>query len=164
MKKVTSKGFTLIEIMLSIALLAIFIPALIYALGFSTFTVSQGEKFTIASSAAQEQMEAVIKLKNENGSNWDWVNTPDYTSTGEYYQPQLVSGAWQLGSKTTIPSETDGFTKVVEINQVKRCAKDLCDDSWGITDPHSRKVTVKVTWKENGQDQTVSLTSLLTNI
>lgn len=156
-------GFTLIEIILAIALLAVFLPAFIYVISFSTQAVSQGEKFSKAYSLGQEQMEAIIKLKNDAGANWDWTTTPVNTAAGEYYQPQLTAGAWVLGSKTTTPA-TSEFTKLVQIKPVKRCGSAICDEAWGVTDPYSREISVEVIWSERGQEQNVELVTIVNNI
>ena len=158
------KGFTLVEIMLSVALLAVFIPAFIYVFSFSTFAVSQGENYSQAYSIGQEQMEAILTLKNTGGSVWDWTTTPSNTAAGEYYQPSQTAGVWSLGAKTTTPAASGEFTKLVEIKEVKRCGNTICSDAWGVVDQHSREIVVTVKWKENGQDTSVDLITIVNNI
>lgn len=158
------KGFTLIEIMLAVALAAVILPALIGTLGFSLQSSKQNENFTNAYALAQEQMEAVYTIRNRGDASWEWTSSsPENTSTGEYYQPHFSSGKWLLGSKTSSPSENDGFTKKVEIIPVKRDALDvLSDDPWAMEDDNSRLVKVSVSWKENSEIQEVELETLLT--
>ncbi len=60
-------GFSLIEILISIALSALVFPAVIALMSLSTFTVSQGENYTKAYTIAQAEMESIYQLKKE----WD---------------------------------------------------------------------------------------------
>ena len=155
-------GFTLIEIMISIALSAIILPALIFTFSFSLQAAKQGEKYTKAYTFAQEQMEGLKSLK-ENEAIWDWETTPVNTSSGEFYQPKIVSGSWQLGSKTTSPTESEGYINKVEITEVKRDASgNLSEEPWAIVDDFSRWVTVHIVWMENAEADEVNISSLFT--
>jgi prepilin-type N-terminal cleavage/methylation domain-containing protein len=157
-----NKGFTLIEIMFAIALSALILPALVYVLGFSLKTARQGEKYTFAYAHAQEQMEGIISIKR-NDIAWDWESSSLNTGSGEYYQPVLLSDSWQLGTKTTTPAEIGGFTKKVEIKEVKRDASgNISSDPWSISDNYSRLVSVTITWKESGETEEIKLTTLQT--
>jgi prepilin-type N-terminal cleavage/methylation domain-containing protein len=157
------KGFSLVEVVLSVALLAVFLPAFIHLFSFSTFATSQGEKFTKAHAIAQEQMEAVIFLKNEGGSDWDWTSKPVDTASGQNYQPQFSAGTWDLGPiQSSEPLPVDGYTKKVGIRRILRCGVTICE--FGAPDNFSREVTVIVGWTENGKDQEVELKTLVTRI
>jgi len=159
-----NKGFTLIEIMMSVALTAVVLPALVLSLGFSLKTARQGEKYTMAYSLAQEQMEAVNNIKNSGDATWEWtVDSPYNTAAGEYYQPYLDSGVWKLGTRTTAPLSYDGYTKKVEIKEVNRDASgNISDESWAMPDDLSRWINVYVIWYENGEVEEIKLTSLIT--
>lgn len=159
-----NKGFTLVEIMLSIALLSAFVPAFIYVFSFSSFSVIQSNNYSQAYTLGQEQIEAILNLKSLSGANWDWVNTPINTNLGEYYQPSETMGNWTLGNKTTSPLQSDKFTKLVEITDIKRCGNAICNEPWGIVDLYSRKITVTINWKENGQDTNIKLLTIVNNI
>lgn len=154
------KGFSLIEILIAVGLIAIFIPAIGIIFSMSIFSASQGEKFSQAYSQAQEQMEAIYFLKSKGGLDWDWVSTPVNTSAGEYYQPSQIGGVWQLGGKTTTPDGIEGFTKKVEVFQVMRCGQVICDI--GGIDDNSRKVVVFVSWQERGENNEVKLETYVT--
>lgn len=159
-----SKGFTLVEVLLAVTLLAVFVLGLTQLLSFSVLTVKQGENFTKGNALAQEQLEALINLKNIGGPQWDWINTPVNTNPNEYYQPIYSGGSWQLGAKTTTPDLSVPQVKLIEIKPVKRCGFDLCTDVWGILDPHSRLITVTVKWLERGLDQQVVLSTVVNHI
>lgn len=158
-------GFSLIEILIAIALVAIFLPATFYVFSISITSASQGEKFTQGYSLAQEGMEAIIYLKSQNDSFWDWVSIPANTSPGQYYQPTQGGGNWQLGTTTTAPAVTKApFTRKVEIGDIYRCGLTICaeTDSGSMIDPYSRIVTVYVSWPEKNQTEEVKLETYVT--
>ena len=145
-----NKGFLLIEILIAIALAAIFLPAIGLILSFGLNAASGGDKNLTANGLAQEGMEAIYYLKSQNDVNWDWSSTPVNTdpTIKEYYQPKQVGGVWQLESKTTTPTVTkDPYTRKIEIG----------DGFSG--DPSSRKITVYVTWSDNYGPEEVKLES-----
>ena len=155
-------GFTLVEILIAIGLTALFLPALVFVFSLSLKSAGQGESYTQAYTIAQQQMEAIYYLK-ENDSGWKWEgesinNTID---GNDYYQPSLqADGSWNLGFKTDSPKEMDGHTATVKILRVYR-DDDLNiteDTSWDIDD-YTRKVIVNVAWKENGIPTEIDLVS-----
>ena len=158
-----NQGFTLIEILLSVALLAVFIPAITDIYSLSLFTASQGEKFAQANSLAQEQMEAIFYIK-DNDPGWDWNDSTINTSPTEYYQPQIMAGNWQLGAKTSTSTPIDDFTKTVQIIEIWRDPgnHNITPTGTGSLDNYSRQAKVTVTWTEKGQPQQVTLESLVT--
>lgn len=159
------KGFSLIEIMLAIALSAVLIPAFVSAFHFSIFSTSQGENFSKAYGRAQEQMEAVYFLKNTGDPSWDWENTPEETPEGSFYHIEKSGDSWILANDPIVSDSTDDvqFTQKISIKDVRRLADGSIDPS-GTIDPErpSKFVTVYVEWMENGQTQSVSLDSLVT--
>jgi prepilin-type N-terminal cleavage/methylation domain-containing protein len=158
-------AFTLIELMIAIALVGIFLPAIGSVVSISVFSAKQGEDFAKATALAREQMEAVYSIRKDENA-WDWDSTPENTLGDEYYQPILAEGNWSLGNKTTDPLEIDGFTKTVQINSVCRNLTGLeivdCETESGyFVDDITRKISVNVRWSERGQEQNVTLYSYL---
>lgn len=159
------KGFTLVEILLAVALLAVFLPALLSLFSFSTFSTSQGENFTQAYALAQQQMEVIYALKNNGGTQWDWNTTP---APGLYQLP--LSPPWQLASA---PAPTPGqkYTASVRIGSVYRNsnAQPLPPgDTTGTPDVNSRYITVRIEWIERtdqaADPQAVEVHSLVTEL
>lgn len=145
-----NRGFTLIELVIAIGLAALFIPAMVYVFSFSLGSASQGEKYTQAYAIAQEQMEAIYYLK-ENDPSWDWNNGSLNTVAGEYYQPKSSGSGWILGPKTTSPIQVDGYMAKVEI---------LTGET---ADSESRTIVVTVLWEDGGAPSDISLMSYVTN-
>lgn len=155
------QGFTLIELLVAIGLTALFLPALVFVFSFSLGSASQGENYTLAYTLAQEQMEAIYYLK-ENDLDWDWTEfSPFNTAADEYYQPQIEAGRWTLGSRTDNPQLTDGkYTATVKILPVKRDAVgNISEEEGSDQDDTSRKIIIKVSWKENGIPTDIDLVS-----
>jgi len=130
-----NKGFSLLEIILAVALAGIFIPAIAMTLSLGLQSSSQGENFTKAQALAQEGMEKIYQRKSLiNGSNWDWTNNLPAEGTAE----QTISGKFTLKAKFEKIDSTILYSK-------------------------SRKITVSVSWKENspsGNDnQNITLVS-----
>lgn len=167
-----NKGFTLIELLFAIALSALFLPAMVFVFSFSLGAASQGESYTQAYSIAQEYMEAIFYLKDNASSDWDWDNNTQLTSNSEYYQPSNLSGNWMLGGKTSSPTSTNGYETIVQI--FKTCRDDIDgdeildiypsdpDNTCVYDDDLTRKVVVKVTWNEKGEDTSIDLVSYVT--
>lgn len=159
-------GFSLIEIIVAVGLAAIFLPAIGVMLSSALSSSIQGENFSKAYRLAQEGMEAVVYLKSQNAPSWDWINTPDNTTPGQYYQPTQTGGIWQLGGKTTTLVVTPSpFTRKIEVTQICRDASRVlsdCNNPGASVDQYSRKITTYVSWPEKGQTQEAKLDAYVT--
>ncbi|OGK14126.1 hypothetical protein A3H80_04695 [Candidatus Roizmanbacteria bacterium RIFCSPLOWO2_02_FULL_37_19] len=156
-------GFTLVEVIVTIGLAAIFLPAIGVLLSLSLQSSVQGEKFSQAQALAQEGMEAVYYLKSQSDSGWDWVDTPENSPPDQFYQPTETDGIWELGSLTSSPIiGPEPFTRTVEITEVRRCGDDICTDASAPVDDTTRKILVTVSWPEKGSIQKVELDAYVT--
>jgi len=160
------KGFTLIELIIAIGLMAIFIPSLVFVFSFSLGTSVQGESYTQAYTLAQEQMEAIYYLK-ENDISWNWTSFPENNGEFDYYQPTQEDGVWSLGAKKDGPPKiTDGYAVTVKILPVVRNAtgniSEDPEDPLNTLDPTSRKILVDVAWNEKGEPTNIDLVSYAT--
>lgn len=161
-----NKGFTLIELLIAIGLMAIFIPSLVFVFSFSLGSSVQGESYTEAYTLAQEQMEAVYFLK-ENDISWNWSDYPENNGEFDYYQPTQEDGFWDLGPiKEGPPTITDGFAATIKIYPVARNTlgniSEDTEDPLNTIDPTSRKVVVNVVWEEKGEPTNIELVSYAT--
>jgi prepilin-type N-terminal cleavage/methylation domain-containing protein len=148
-------GYTLIESLVAIGLIAILVPAAAFMFSFVSTVTAQADKFTRAHALSQEGMEAVMYLKNKQDSAWDWTNTPANTSGSSVYQPNLVAGVWELGTQTPTPViDLDPFTRTLTIEPVFRNLSLQLSDS-GTPDPFARLITITVSWLDKGQVESV---------
>lgn len=122
-----NSGFSLIEILIAIALVAVFIPAIATIFSLSLQSSSQGEKFSQAYSLAQQGMEEKFNEKTA------WLWTSSNPTNG-----------------ITTNNLPNNFTRNIEI--VKACrdlaTKNLCDCSSCSEDNESRRIIVTVSWPE----------------
>ena len=150
-KLTKSAGFGIIEIIVAMSIMII-----IAATGTSTVLHSfssnrLGGEETQATLFAQEGVEAVRSIKNQ-----DWTNL----STGTYGLDDS-GGTWALSGS----SETEGkFTRQIVISQVQRDSNGDIVDSGGTVDSDTLKATSQVDWEFSPtRNNTVTLVTYLSN-
>ncbi len=131
------KGFSLVEILISLALVAIFLPAIGIIFSFALSSSSQGEKFTQAYGFAQEGMETVFSLKSQDPNFWNNVGVGYTVSLSTPPPPFARSVSLDCGLSPDCPC----------LNGVN---------------PHCSHATVIVSWPENGQNQEVKIEAYVT--
>lgn len=134
MKKQT-RGQSLIEILLVIALMAIILPGLL-----SGFIASQGGKpqegQRIEAVALMKEAEEIIRSVRER----DWTS---FAVNGTYHPQVSESNAWELVED----SETvNGLTRSLTISDVYRDGNGVIVDSGGNLDTSTKKVEITVSW------------------
>lgn len=157
------KGFTLVEVMVSLAIMALFLPALAKLFTFAINTSTQGDMYSKAYALSQEGIEAVYYIKENRPDIWDWDTTPVNTSTTEYYQVIKSGHEWDFdGGKKSAADllAVDGYTRSIQIFMVVR---DADGNLSGTTeDKYTKKIVSKVSWTGiNGQEE-VTLSSYVT--
>ena len=150
-----NKGFTLLEIIVSMAIAALILPALGSVFTFALNSSSVGDKTTSANIKAQEQLEAIYYLKEK-----DWDSVPVNTSSTAYYQLDKSSGDWVLSAETTTPASVDGYVSTVQVFSVARDGAGNLQAT-GTIDPDTKKMVSKVTWVDKEQEE-VTLSSYVT--
>ncbi len=83
-----NNGFSLIEILISIAVAAIILPGIVALQSLSSFTSGQGEIYTQAYAMAQQEMETIYRSKQ---SNWAGVITNCPTNSGVFIKCVTVT-------------------------------------------------------------------------
>jgi len=144
------KGFTIVEIILSISIFAI--------LGMSTVTVviggmmsgSRAQEQTTATAYAKEGIEAINSIRN---SGWENI-------TNGTYGVSAVSGSWAVADTSDINLP---FTRVITIADVQRLNGAIVS-SGGAVDPGTKKITVTVSWNTAvTKNNSIVLSQYLTN-
>lgn len=152
----TTRGLALVEIVVVVAIIGITISSLYSLLVLSRATLSRHLRATQALALAQEGLEAVRNIRDQ-----DWSNNIEPLGSGANYYLTLSGSSWAL--TTTNPGPIDSlFTRTVVFASVNRDESDNISDS-GETDPNTRKITATVAWTERGSSRSVSLTTYITN-
>lgn len=129
-----TKGQTLVEILLAIALAAVLLPALLTGLVASREGKAQQEQRVYATGWAQEAMEAVHSVEE---AGWAGV------SVNGMYHPVVINGHWSLVAGSEV---TNGYTRTIVIADVYRDASGNIVASGGSLDPSTKKVNTIVSW------------------
>lgn len=131
------RGQTIIELLLAMGFALIFFPAL-----FTMFFVSREGKAqqierTRATTLLIESQEALRSIREAG-----WSQFAAYTN-GTTYHPVAANSRWTLVSGT----ETIGaFLRSIEFSSVQRDVSGNIVSSGGITDPSTRRATIRVSW------------------
>ena len=155
----SQKGIGLIELLI---VMAIITTGLVYLLGMSSFSLrisGEKEKISQANFMAQEIMEGVRNFRD--GTDWQTDGLGTLSTLTPYHLEKTGSpAAWTLflGEETT-----NGFTRSVIFDEVRRDTNDDIVENGGTLDAESKKITVSVLWTERGKSQQITLISFLTN-
>lgn len=145
----TADGFSLIELLLAVALAGLVLPALI-----SGFVTSRQGRVQVASrteavALLREGQEAVRSIRDRGWSAFAVDGT---------YHPATSSGQWTLATGSQV---INGFTRTISIGPVQRADSGEIVSSGGTLDPSTKKVEVTVSWA-TPYSSTVSATLFLT--
>ncbi|MFA6524371.1 MAG: prepilin-type N-terminal cleavage/methylation domain-containing protein [Candidatus Paceibacterota bacterium] len=129
-------GFSLIEVLLTVAIFSMFIVALLGVLSIGEESSSLGGKRTQAVFLAEEGLEALRNIRDENFTNL--VDGP--------YGLVKAGNQWDFSA---LPDVTDIFTRTINISTV---------------DANTKLIISTVLWQQNLQrNGNVVLTTYLTN-
>lgn len=147
-------GFTLVEAMLSIAVIIVLVVGSASANWLTTTNIKTGQFRTKANNLATESLGAVMSIKVNNFSDI-------YSGV---FHPVHDGSKWTLVSG---PETLSGLVRTITITPVMRaltCFTMVCDivPQGGIIDPNSYNVEVRVSWTEANQPESLVINSLLT--
>lgn len=147
-------GFTLVEVLVAISLLTIVMVGGFSANNLAANSAGINKLRSRANLLAGEGMEALLS-----------VRAADFTSlSAGTFQPVYNSGVWTLAPGAEVLGK---YTRKIVLTPVMRdlvCSTPVCDivSAGGKTDPYTYQAMVTVTWKENDQDKSFRLDSLIT--
>lgn len=148
------KGFSLVEIILAVALFTIFITGIVTLVlqGFSSNQL--GNEQTIANQYSSEGLEAVRSIRNQDYSNL--INTVGSGIT------RNAGNVWQLSGANNI---LDKYTRIITIGDVNRdVSGNIVPAPTGTPDSDTKKITSTTFWTVVGaRNNSIALTSYLTN-
>lgn len=129
-------GISLIELLLTMGLMALLIPALTTGFVASRDSIPQENNRSDATALLNEAIES-IRIAREDA----WSNV---SSDGTYH-PEISGNTWNLASgPETI---NDIFERQIVISAVQRDGNGNIVASGGTTDPSTKEITVSVTWE-----------------
>lgn len=154
MESSTKNGFTLIEAMISVAVLLVLAVGAVAANRLTTSSVTINQLRSQANTLAVEAMEVVLSLRADNFLN---------LTTGTFH-PVFDGTRWSLIAG---PETIGSFTRSVTISPVQRnlvCFTAVCDitSQGGISDIGTMNVEVKVVWLQTTEPKEIKLNSLIT--
>lgn len=146
----------MVEAIIAIALAIMFFTSIYGIVFFANRVMSRDLKKTEAIQFAQEGIEIMRVIKNNN-----WTDDIEGLTSGTTYYPVISGGKWTL--TTTPQALLDGiFTRTIIVYDVNRDANDDIADA-GTDDPRTKRIVVSVSWEDRGESDSVSLQAYLTN-
>jgi type II secretory pathway pseudopilin PulG len=153
------KGFSILEVILAVAVFIIFATGAVIALIQGYNTNRLGAEFSIASQFASEGIEAVRSIKNQA-----YINIVNTASTGV---ARNASNIWAFSGTNNIFSVGKNYTRTIAIEDVRRDATPPLGNiisSGGTVDNDSKKITSTVTWNfGSARSESVSFTTYLSD-
>jgi type II secretory pathway pseudopilin PulG len=127
-------GQTLVEILVAMALAALFMPVLAVSLVSSRNGKAQQQQRLVATALLQEEGEAIRSIRNKG-----WVS---FAVNGTFY-PAISGFSWILNPGS---ESTNGFTRSLVISDVNRDSSGSIVATGGQPDPSTKKVHLTVSW------------------
>lgn len=145
------KGFSIIEIIVALGLFSIFVGIGSVGIIPSLYSNRQSAEYTSANDVANEGLEAVRSLRDQNFAN----------IVSGTFGIGISNSLWKLTGSSDVVSD---FTRRIDISKVSRDTGGTQVVSGGSTDPDSFKVTSTVDWKYTSNDtKSISVSTILTN-
>jgi prepilin-type N-terminal cleavage/methylation domain-containing protein len=158
MKKIIlKKGFTLVEVLVSISIFTVVLGSLIVASNMYLSGAGDALKNTEGAYCAQEEIEAVKIMRD---TNWNSISTS--TTAQKYLVWGTASSTWMATTTATTTCST--FTRTFSIATTSRDSNGRLTTSGGTRDDNTLKVTVTVSWKTKTSTTTKTLSTYITNI
>ena len=147
-----SKGYTLLELLIAIAIFALVLVTLISSIANLGAVQLKTKHRSFATQSAREGIEISYNQSVNDWESFKLLNGP--------YHPELNSGEYSL-----IPGQEtlqNIYIREITISPVLRDANGLISDS-GTPDPNSMVVVSKVTWTTNAYTDDIEFSTILIN-
>ncbi|MFZ5559657.1 MAG: type IV pilus modification PilV family protein [Patescibacteria group bacterium] len=157
---IEKRGFTLIEVIVAIAVIVTALVGLIGLISFSISGLTPAKSRVIAVNLAQEGIEIVRNIRDSNwmryrseieqGESWRWTTgLAAGTYRAQYNSPELLS----LSENPTLSKDTNGFYQYGSGTQTPFRRRIIIEN----LSADEIRVTSEVTWSEKGKNNTVSV-------
>jgi Tfp pilus assembly protein PilV len=149
-------GFMIVEILVAITIITVAVLAAMEVTQKAIFVSRQSLHASEAGFLLEEGAEAT-RIARDNA----WVGISALTVGTDYY-PTFSGGTWTLSPNT---SQVGIFTRTVRVTNVNRDATtaDIVSNG-GVLDTGTKLITVTVSWLEEGQTLSKTLSLYLMNI
>ena len=154
--KIFKKGFGIIEIVIATTIISI---AFLIMMSTASMSLKFSEKSVVRLKAdflLEEGVEAV-KIIRDN----DWTTNIASLSVGTDYFLEFNGAIWVVSVNNILIEGV--FERKFVVNDVYRDANDDIS-SYGVLDPNTKKITVYVSWSEDGSTVTRSISFYILNI
>src|SRR3989344_2697087 len=132
------KGQLLIELLVTIGLAAVILPALLTGFVASRSGLAQQEQRLQAITLAREGQEAVRVVRER-----DWTAFAAYGDGVTIYHPVRLGNSWSLATSADV---VNGLTREIVISDVQRDINGNIVASGGTPDPSTKQVVTTVRW------------------
>jgi Tfp pilus assembly protein PilV len=154
-KKILTNGFSVVEIVVAVALLLLIVSSLYTANIFYLKTILSNVNKVKASFLAEEGVEAVKLIRDQS-----WANISGLTVGNSYYL-YWNGSMWQATTTNTYVQEV--FERKFVISNVNRDSNSDIVTSGGSVDAGTKKVAVSVSWLAGTSTSTKSISTYITN-
>ncbi len=151
-----NQGIGLIEILIVVSIIGLSLASLAGLGNFALKIQRQAKQNTIASFLASEAIEATRALKDG-----EWTSLTHFAVDVPLHpikNPSLYQWTLDNGAETI-----NGFTRQIIISNVHRDSAFNIVSSGGTQDDNTKKITVTISWNDNGQNRQITLTDYLMN-
>ncbi len=148
----TQKGFSVVEVMLAVAIFAIFSIGVFYL---SLDTIQRDIKVNLGTEALLYAQEGIESVRNIRDKNYLYLTNGDKGLS-------LVAGSWEF---IAAPEDIEGFySRTIIIEDVYRNESGDIDEDGLNYDPDTKKITSEVNWMQRGViPKSISLTTYMSN-
>ncbi len=150
------EGFTLVEMVVAIAIIVLFLSALVAAFNLYLKVATGNTLGAQAAFLAEEGLEGV-RVMRDNG----WTTNIATLSTTTTYYLTFQSGTWKATTTSSMIDAT--FQRTFHIYSVNRDGSSNIAVS-GTDDPNTKLVTVTLAWLNHGATSTQAVSTYLSNI
>lgn len=149
-------GFGLVEVIVGVSIISLSILSVMLVAQLSQKVVGESTRKIQAAFLAEEGVEALKSMRDTS-----WQNNIDLLNAGSDYHLSFNGTAWV---STTSNAYIDNiFERKFVIDNVNRDASDDIAAS-GAVDPHTKKVTIFVSWSARNGTTTKSISTYITNL
>lgn len=137
--KHTTKGESILELLLAVAIFSIIIPTILYVIG-TTADRQASRNWYYESLLMLEDVQDVIKQKKT--TEWDLL------AQNAMFKVERGATGWEFTQVTEalIPTQQDDLVAMVFSEEAKRDADGLIVENGGYADPATRKITIIIDW------------------